>query len=201
MTFAEVIGNLRQYDKASAGLQAPVIFVAGPWDPSSEAIVEWSDAKGGVPLGRRPILFYLTTVRAALRVLGSEYDDRVANGETEAMCRKLAHHVTEMNAQRVRHDIEPTNIDGLGQEFSRIGPNHASSTTGFTIIFHPAGGLDYVRAGDVMRVDTELYVKPLSIAIYRESRSLKELEGSRANEIITDVVRAMAFLGHATEVV
>jgi hypothetical protein len=52
-----------------------------------------------------------------------------------------------------------------------------------------------------MRVDTELFVKPLRIAIYRESRSLKELGGSRANEIITGVVRAMAFLGHATEVV
>jgi len=68
-------------------------------------------------------------------------------------------------------------------------------------IFHPAGGLDYVKAGDVMRVDTELFVKPLRIAIYRESRSLKALDGSRADEIITDVVRAMAFLGHATEVV
>lgn len=61
--------------------------------------------------------------------------------------------------------------------------------------------MDYVKAGDVMRVDTELFVKPLRIAIYRESRSLKALDGSRADEIITDVVRAMAFLGHATEVV
>jgi hypothetical protein len=89
----------------------------------------------------------------------------------------------------------------LDQEFSRIGPNHASSTKGFTIIFHPADGLEYIRAGDIKRIDTELYVKPLRIAIYRESRSLKELDGSCANEIITDVVRAMAFLGHATEVV
>jgi hypothetical protein len=201
LTFAEIVGSLRQHDQTPVGAQAPAIFVADPWAPSSEATVEWSGAKGGVPLGRKPILFYLTTVKAALRIIGSEYDDRVANDETEAMCRKLAHHVAEMNAQRVRHDIEPTNIDGLDQEFSRIGPNHASSTKGFTIIFHPAGGLDYVRAGDIMRVETELYVKPLRIAIYRESRSLKELDGSRANEIITDVVRAMAFLGHATEVV
>ena len=137
MTFREVIGNLRRYDKAPVGGQAPAIFVAGSWDPSSEAIVEWSDAKGGVPFGRRPILFYLTTVKAALRVLGSEYDDRVANGEAEAMCRKLAYHVTEMNAQRVRHDVEPTNIDGLDQEFLRIGPNHASNTKGFTIYLSP----------------------------------------------------------------
>jgi hypothetical protein len=201
LTFAEIVGSLRQHDQTQVGGQAPAIFVADPWAPSSEATVEWSGVKGGVPLGRKPILLYLTTVKAALRIIRSEYDDRMRNGDTEAMCRKLAQHVTELNAQRVRHDIEPTNIDGLDQEFSRIGPNQASSTKGFTIIFHPAGGLDYVTAGAITRVDTELYVKPLRIAIYRESRSLKELDGSRANEIITDVVRAMAFLGHATEVV
>jgi hypothetical protein len=203
LTFADVVGNLRRYDQTPFGGGAPAIFVAEPWDPSSEAIVEWSGAKGGVPLGRKPILFYLTTVEAALRVLGSEYDDLVTNGETEAMCRKLAHHVTEMNAQRVRHDvgIERTNSETVDREFSRIGPNHASSTKGFAVVFHPAGGLDYVAAAGVMRVDTELYVKPLRIAIYRQSRSLKELDSARANEILTDIVRAMAFLGHATEVV
>jgi hypothetical protein len=60
-------------------------------------------------------LFYLTTVKAALRILGSEYDVLAATGETEAMCSKLAHHVIQMNAQRVRHDadIESINIDNL----------------------------------------------------------------------------------------
>jgi hypothetical protein len=203
LTFEEVVGNLRRYDQTPLGGQAPAIFVAEPWDPSSEAIVEWYGAKGGVPLGRKPILFYLTTVKTALRVLGSEYDDLVTNGETAAMCRKLAHHVSEMNAQRVRHDvdIERTNIEALDREFSKIGPNHASSTKGFAVLFHPAGGLDYVDARGVMRVDTELYIRPLRIAIYRESRSLKGLDDSRANEILADIVRAMAFLGHGTEVV
>jgi hypothetical protein len=203
LTFAEVIGSLRQYEQAPVGVQAPAIFVAEPWAPSSEASVEWSDAKGGVPLGRKPILFYLTTVKAALRVLGSEYDALLANGDVEAMCRKLAHHITEMNAQRVRHDVDiqcNRNADMEG-EFSKVGPNRAISTVGFTVIFHPAGGVDYVDGTGVMRVDTELYVNPLRIAIYRESRSLKTRDGSQANEILTNIVRAMAFLGHPTEIV
>jgi hypothetical protein len=169
----------------------------------SEATVEWSDAKGGVPFGRKPILFYLTTVKAALRILGSEYDALVAHGEVEAMCRKLAHHVTEMNGQRTRHDVDiaPKNIGDMRGEFSKIGPNQASSTMGFKVIFHPAGGVDYIDAAGIMRIDTELYVKPLRIAIYHESRSLKKLDGSRANEILTNIVRALGFLGHPTEIV
>jgi len=176
--------------------------VAEPWVPLSEATVEWSDSKGGVPIGRKPILFYLTTVKAALRILGSEYDDLVANGEEEAMCSKLAHHVAEMNAQRVRHDVDITqkNIGDMPGEFSKIGANQASSTMGFKVIFHPAGGVDYMDAAGVTRIDSELYVKPLRIAIYRESRSLKNLDGSRANEILTNLVRALAFLGHPAEI-
>jgi hypothetical protein len=203
LTFEEAVRNLRQHDRASVSGQAPAIFVAEPWAPWSEATVEWSNAKGGVPLGRKPILFYLTSVKGALRILGPKYDDLVADGETEAMCRKLVHHVTEMNAQRVRHDVEPEpiNTDALDREFSEVGPNRASSTKGFIVTFHPTGGVDYADAGGIMRIGTELYVKPLRIAIYRESRSLKELDASRANEILTAVVRAMAFLGHPTEVV
>lgn len=76
MTFAEVVENLRRYDEAPVGAQGPAIFVAAAWAPLSDATIEWSGAKGGV------------------------------HWETEAMCRKLAHHVTEMHAQRVRHGVE-----------------------------------------------------------------------------------------------
>jgi hypothetical protein len=169
----------------------------------SEATVEWSGAKGGVPFGHKPILLYLTTVKAALRILGSQYDALAANGETEAMCRKLAHHVIEMNAQRVRHDIDlaPKNVADMPGEFSKVGPNQASSTMGFQIIFHPGGRVDYMDGGGVTRIDTELYVRPLRVAIYSESRSLKSLDGSRANEILANIVRALTFLGHPTEIV
>ncbi len=124
-----------------------------------------------MPFGSKPILFYLTTVKAALRILGSEYNALAASGDAEAMCRKLVHHITEMNAQRVRHDIDIAlkNIADMRGEFSKVGPNQASSTMGFKVIFHPAGGVDYIDAAGVTRIDSELYVKPLRIAIYRES--------------------------------
>jgi hypothetical protein len=72
---------------------------------------------------------------------------------------------------------------------------------GFQIIFHPGGRVDYMDGGGVTRIDTELYVRPLRVAIYSESRSLKSLDGSRANEILANIVRALTFLGHPTEIV
>jgi hypothetical protein len=87
----------------------------------------------------------------------------------------------------------------MSAEFAKVGPNAASSGMGFTVIFHPAGGLDYTDATGTIRVDTELFVKPLRIAIYRESRSLKTLDASQIKEILANIVRAMDFLGHPTE--
>ncbi|HEY2782364.1 MAG TPA: hypothetical protein VGN12_14255 [Pirellulales bacterium] len=195
MTFAEIVGDLHRHHQIPGDGEVPAIFVADPWDPSSEATVEGAE---GVPLRRKPILFYLTTVAAALRFFGTAYDGLVENDEVDAMCRKLAHHIAAMNAQGERHDIdiEPASTEGLSAEFSSATPNRASSTKGFTVIFHPAGGVDYADAIDVARVDSELYVKPLRVALYRESKSLQKLTASRANEILTNIVRAMAFLGH-----
>jgi hypothetical protein len=106
MTFAEAIENLRRYDEEPVDGQAPTIYVADPWAPSSEAVVQWSGTKGGVPLGHNPILFHLTTVRAALDFFGSEYDDQVVRGEAHSLCRKLATHIAARNAPRVPHDAK-----------------------------------------------------------------------------------------------
>jgi hypothetical protein len=106
MTFAEAIENLRRYDDEPVAGQAPTLYVADPWAPSSEAVIQWSSAKGGVPLGHNPVLFHLTTVRAALDFFGSEYDEQLARGETPSLCRKLATHIAARNARRVPHDTK-----------------------------------------------------------------------------------------------
>src|SRR6266853_923166 len=62
--------------KAPFDGRAPAIYVADPWSPTSEAVVEWSHEKGGIPWGRKPLLFYLITVREALQFFGADYDDR-----------------------------------------------------------------------------------------------------------------------------
>ena len=105
VTFADVIENLRRYDEEPFSGQAPTIYVADPWAPSSDAAIEWSGEKGGVPFGRKPVLFHLVTVREALEFFGTEYDELLSQGEVEGMCRKLATHISARNAARVRRDV------------------------------------------------------------------------------------------------
>jgi hypothetical protein len=102
MNFADIIANLRSHDEAPFNGQSPSIYVAAPWAATSDALVEWSGEKGGVPAGRKPLLLYLMTVGEALQFFGEDYDDQIASGEVDAMCAKLSHHVTQRNAQRLR---------------------------------------------------------------------------------------------------
>lgn len=85
-------------------------------------------------------------------------------------------------------------------EFTKIGPNRVSSTRGFSVTFHPAGGVDYSDGRGTIRIDTELHVKPLCLHLYRQSRSLRTLPDSRVDEILTDVLRALEYLGHPTKI-
>ena len=108
MTFADIIARLRSFDEEPFDGHAPAIYVAEPWSPASEAVVEWSGEKGGIPFNRKPLLYYLITVREALQFFGADYDELVETGEVEAMCAKLGYHTTQKNAQRsarVRRDI------------------------------------------------------------------------------------------------
>jgi hypothetical protein len=81
-----------------------------------------------------------------------------------------------------------------------VGPNHASSTKGFQVKFHPAGGVDYTDHTGTIRVDTELYVKPLRIMIYRESNALQGMEQAQAREVLGNIQSALEFLGHRNEI-
>jgi hypothetical protein len=105
VTLTDVLENLRHYDSEPIGTNAPSIYVADPWDPSSEAMVKWSGEKRGVPLGRRPILYYLASVRSVLEFFGGEFDALVEEGETEGMCRKLVTHISARNDQRVSTQV------------------------------------------------------------------------------------------------
>jgi hypothetical protein len=108
VTFAEIVAQLRSFDEEPLDGQAPAIYVADPWSPASEAVVEWSGEKGGLPFNRKPLLYYLITVREALAFFGPGYDAQVGSGEVDAMCAKLGYHTTQKNAQRssrLRRDI------------------------------------------------------------------------------------------------
>jgi hypothetical protein len=53
-----------------------------------------------MPSNRKPLLYYLITVREALQFFGPDYDDLVEGGEVDAMSAKLGYHTTQKNAQR-----------------------------------------------------------------------------------------------------
>ncbi len=75
-----------------------------------------------------------------------------------------------------------------------------TSTKGFTVTFHPRGGVDYTDASGTIRVDTELHVKPLKLRLYRESSSLRKMASARADEILVNIKRALEYLGHPVEI-
>lgn len=84
----------------------------------------------------------------------------------------------------------------------KLGPDTARSVNGFTVVFHPAGGADYTDATHKkIRVDAELYVKPtLRHILYPQSKDLRDMPNSRAEEILANVKRAMEFLGRPVEI-
>ena len=79
----------------------------------------------------------------------------------------------------------------MSAEFAKIGPDMARSAQGFTVVFHPAGGVGYSDAsGTKIRVDTELYVNPLRHTLYAKSKDLRDVASSRAAEILANIQRA-----------
>jgi len=86
-------------------------------------------------------------------------------------------------------------------EFTKTGPNMVTSTKGFTVVFHPPGGVDYSdTSGSAVHVDTELYATPLRHVLYAKSKDLRGMTSARADEILGGILRAMAYLGHPAEI-
>jgi hypothetical protein len=84
-------------------------------------------------------------------------------------------------------------------EFQKVVSNSAKSDKGFTVTWRPSGGVDYSDADGTVRVDSELLVKPSRILVYPRSGGLKTMTEGRAEEVLTNVIRALEFLGHQVE--
>jgi hypothetical protein len=98
---SDVIRDLRSYDEDEVSFQEPSIYVAEPWRSTSEAVVEWSMPKGGLPdTAAKRLLMYLISVRGALKVLGHEYDALVRDGRVDDLCALLVEHVNQAKAGR-----------------------------------------------------------------------------------------------------
>ncbi len=101
MILSDIVRDLRSYDEDEVSFQEPSIYAAEPWRSTSEAVVEWSMPKGGLPdTAARRLLMYLISVRGALTVLGHEYDALVRDGRVGELCAVLVQHVNQANAGR-----------------------------------------------------------------------------------------------------
>jgi hypothetical protein len=99
VVLSDVIRDLRSYDEGEVSFQEPSIYVAEPWSSTSEAVVEWSLPKGGLPdTAAKRLLLYFISVRGALRVLGGQYDTLVRHGRVEELCALLVEHVNQAKA-------------------------------------------------------------------------------------------------------
>jgi hypothetical protein len=84
-------------------------------------------------------------------------------------------------------------------EFQKVVSNSAKSDKGFTVTWRPSGGVDYSDANGTVRMDSELLLKPSRILVYPRSGGLKTMTDHRAEEVLSNVIRALEFLGHQVE--
>jgi hypothetical protein len=98
VTLADVVRSLRDYAEQPAPWQEPTIYSAEPWRSSSEALVAWGSSKGGLPEeAARRGLVRLIEVRAALRLLGRDFDTLVRENRIEDLCSNLIARVKGLN--------------------------------------------------------------------------------------------------------
>jgi hypothetical protein len=90
----------------------------------------------------------------------------------------------------------------MSTEFVKPSPGIARSNKGFTVAVHAEGGVDYFDpiSGNV-RVATEPFHRPLRYGVYGNSKDLRGVTSSRADEILANVQRAMEYLGYPAEIV
>ena len=90
----------------------------------------------------------------------------------------------------------------MNSEFEKLGPDIARSAKGFTVAFRPQWGVEYSDTeGKKIRVDSEMLVKPFRHGLYAKSKDLRSMTSPEADEILSNIQRAMQFLGRATEVI
>lgn len=87
----------------------------------------------------------------------------------------------------------------MADEFRASGPNTAISTRGFTVRWIPPGEIRYQDAAGSLRVDAEVLSNPVEILVYPNSGDLRGASREREYQVLSDVARALKYLGHPTD--
>jgi hypothetical protein len=87
----------------------------------------------------------------------------------------------------------------MAEEFRKTAANTVVSSNGFTVQWIPHGGICYEDASGELRIDSELLVKPHRVLLYPQSASLRDMSKSRQKELLTNVRKALEYMGHQVE--
>lgn len=90
-------------------------------------------------------------------------------------------------------------MEGMAEQFRTTAPNTAESTLGFVVQWIPHGGIIYRDASGEVRIDSELLVKPSGILVHEKSRTLRGLDSARREKPLSNVKRALEYMGHRVE--
>jgi hypothetical protein len=82
-----------------------------------------------------------------------------------------------------------------GDEFHRTGISSAKSAHGFTVAL-AMKWLEYTDANDTVRMDTESLWGPKNLVVYAKGNiDMKAMSADRAREVMSNIMRALEFLG------
>jgi hypothetical protein len=87
----------------------------------------------------------------------------------------------------------------MASEFQTVKPGTVVSTRGFTV-GGTYGTVDYEDPSGWLRIGTELLVKPHRLLVYRSSPGLRETTRARQDEVLSNVKRALEYMGHQVEI-
>lgn len=87
----------------------------------------------------------------------------------------------------------------MTEEFRKTAANTVESKSGFAVQWIPHGGVVYRDHDGEWRIDSELLVNPFRILVYEGSASLRSMEDTRREALLSNVRRALEHMGHRVE--
>src|SRR5262249_1416943 len=94
--------------------------------------------------------------------------------------------------------LSPRTVNHMSEEFPNLGPNTVRSVKGFTVALDLLGGVKYSDATGTTNVDTDSLITPpkYGVVLYTTSVGLANMPTARAEEIISNIMRAVEYLGY-----
>jgi hypothetical protein len=101
VTLRDIVAKLSSFPRHQEQESIPTIYVAEPWAPSSDALVEWGSLHGGLPAGAaNRLLVRFIEVGAAVAILKTSYSDLADADRYDDLCVMLVDRVRALVRSR-----------------------------------------------------------------------------------------------------